>query len=213
MSSGFRAELRVTDPPDCQVAAATAETGDASAVAWGGDGTTVTEEVTMPADSDPAGMEEVFSDGDRSVYRFDRPADQDCICEVIERHGAPIRDVRSEDGTLLLAFHVRDVATLRDAVAALRETTGGVSLVRLTQSAPAGDDRNLVLVDRAALTDRQREVLETAHDLGYFARPKGANATEVAAELDISRSTFAEHLAAAQSKLFDAVLDHDAAGA
>jgi len=40
-----------------------------------------------------------------------------------------------------------------------------------------------------------------------FDHPKGANAGEVADALDISRSTFAEHLSAAQSKLFDAVLD------
>jgi hypothetical protein len=64
-----------------------------------------------------------------------------------------------------------------------------------------------VFVDRAALTDRQREVVTTAHQLGYFERPRDANATEVAEHLDISRATFAEHLAAAQSKLLDAVLD------
>ncbi|MFB6117108.1 helix-turn-helix domain-containing protein [Halosegnis sp.] len=209
MTSGFRAELRIREPPSCQVAAATESAGDAAAVTWGGDGATVTEEVTLPSDADPDGMEEVFSDGDRSVYRFDRPADQACVCEVIEQHGAPIRDVRGEDGRLHVTFHVEDVATLRELVGQLRETTGGVSLERLTQSATAGGDRNLVLVDRAALTDRQREVLETAHELGYFARPKGANATEVADALGISRSTFAEHLAAAQSKLLDAVLDGD----
>jgi hypothetical protein len=50
-------------------------------------------------------------------------------------------------------------------------------------------------------------VLETAHRLGYFERPKGANAGEVADALDISRSTFTEHLAAAQTKLLDAILD------
>jgi hypothetical protein len=43
--------------------------------------------------------------------------------------------------------------------------------------------------------------------MGYFEHPRTANAGEVADELDISRSTFAEHLAAAQSKLLDAVLD------
>lgn len=208
MVSGLRAELRVTDPPSCQVAAASEGDAAATGVSWGGgDGSTVTEELTMSADADPEGMTPVFSDGDRSVYRFERPAEQSCVCEVIERFGSPIRDVRAEDGTLLLSFYAKDVATLREVVGALRETADGVSLERLTRSAETDGNGDLVLVDRDALTDRQHEVLATAHELGYFERPRGANATEVAAELGISRSTFAEHLASAQSKLLDAVLD------
>lgn len=210
MASGLRAELRVTDPPSCQVAAASEGDDAATGVSWGGGGPTVTEELTMSADADPEGMTPVFSDGDRSVYRFERPAEQACVCEVIEQFGSPIRDVRAEDGSLLLSFYARDVATLREVVDALRETADGVSLERLTRSADADGDGDLVLVDRAALTDRQHEVLATAHALGYFERPRGANATEVAAELEISRSTFAEHLASAQSKLLDAVLDGEA---
>jgi len=97
MVSGLRAELRGTDPPSCQVAAAS-EGGDAATgVSWGGDGPTVTEELTMPDDADPDGMTPVFSDGDRSVYRFERLSEQSCVCEVIEAFGSPIRDVRAED--------------------------------------------------------------------------------------------------------------------
>jgi molybdopterin biosynthesis enzyme len=64
-----------------------------------------------------------------------------------------------------------------------------------------------VLVDRGRLTARQREVLETAVEMGYFEYPKGANAGEVAEALDISVSTYAEHVAAAQTKVFDDLLD------
>ncbi len=38
-------------------------------------------------------------------------------------------------------------------------------------------------------------------------KPTSANATEVADELGIARSTFTEHLAATQTKLMDAILD------
>lgn len=64
----------------------------------------------------------------------------------------------------------------------------------------------LVEVDVDELTDRQLEVLETAHDLGYYQYPRGANASEVADALDICPSTLAEHLAAAQTKLLADVL-------
>ena len=53
------------------------------------------------------------------------------------------------------------------------------------------------------LTDPQREALRTAYEMGYFEYPRDANASEVAAALDIQRSTFTEHLNAAQSKLLD----------
>lgn len=42
--------------------------------------------------------------------------------------------------------------------------------------------------------------------MGYFERPRRANATEVADVLDINPSTFSEHLAAAESKLIEDVL-------
>ena len=63
-----------------------------------------------------------------------------------------------------------------------------------------------MFVDRGRLTDRQREVLQTAYDMGYFDHPKRANASEVAAALDISPSTFTEHLAVAQQKILEAIL-------
>ena len=49
-------------------------------------------------------------------------------------------------------------------------------------------------------------MVETAHEMGYFEYPRGANAEEVAAELDVHPSTLAEHLAAAQAKLLDQLL-------
>jgi predicted DNA binding protein len=42
--------------------------------------------------------------------------------------------------------------------------------------------------------------------MGYFGRPREANATEVAAELGINPATFSEHLATAQAKLLEDVL-------
>ena len=64
-----------------------------------------------------------------------------------------------------------------------------------------------MFVNRGKLTDRQREVLQTAYKMGYFERPKRANATEIAAELDISQSTFTEHLVTAQRKILEDVLE------
>jgi predicted DNA binding protein len=64
-----------------------------------------------------------------------------------------------------------------------------------------------VFVNRGRLTDKQREVLEAAFEMGYFQRPKESNATEIAEALDITQSTFTGHLMAAQRKLLEDILD------
>lgn len=54
------------------------------------------------------------------------------------------------------------------------------------------------------LTDRQREVLETAFAAGYYEWPRRATGEEVAAELGISSPTFSEHIHTAERKLLSA---------
>jgi predicted DNA binding protein len=217
MDRGVHAELAVTGESVCPVATAseTAQVRSVVRAAVPDDAVEFTAETALEANSvegdGVADIEEVFRHDDAIVYRFRRPAGTPttCACEVVERHGSPVRHLRAEDGVVVLSFVAHDLDTLRRVVEDLREQYDGVSLRRLTQSdAPEADtDADLVLVDRAALTDRQREVLRTAHEDGYFDYPKSANATEVATDLGINRTTFAEHLAAAQSKLLDAVLN------
>ncbi|MFB6073127.1 MAG: helix-turn-helix domain-containing protein [Halobacterium sp.] len=52
-----------------------------------------------------------------------------------------------------------------------------------------------------ALTDRQREVVETAVAVGYYDVPRTAGQDDVAAELDCAASTVAEHLRKAEAAL------------
>lgn len=52
------------------------------------------------------------------------------------------------------------------------------------------------------LTERQRDVALTATEMGYF-ESEGANATEVADALDISRSTLSSHLRAITAKMYE----------
>ena len=151
-------------------------------------------------------LEPVYATERSRVYRFERDWIDGCVCEVVEAAGTPVSTLRAEDGELHLGVHVADVDALSGIVSDLQDRFDGVSLRELTESGDGGSS-DLVLVDRARLTDRQREVLETAHDMGYFVYPKGANAGEVAAEIGVSGSTFAEHMAAAQSKLLAAILE------
>lgn len=76
------------------------------------------------------------------------------------------------------------------------QRNGGFRLHRLTREGdaePPGD----------GLTDRQREALRTAYELGYFDIPREASLEDVATELDISASSVSERLRRAQTQLIE----------
>jgi len=60
-----------------------------------------------------------------------------------------------------------------------------------------------------ALTDRQLEALRTAHLAGYFEWPREHSGQEVADIMDISQSTYMQHLRAAERKLTAALFAAD----
>ncbi|MFC7072366.1 helix-turn-helix domain-containing protein [Halovenus rubra] len=61
----------------------------------------------------------------------------------------------------------------------------------------------------ARLSDRQREALKVAHELGYYDQPRGGTHEDVATQLDCAPVTASEHLQKAESKVIDAVLEGD----
>lgn len=215
---GIRAELAISSPTGCPVAQVTSETGAnansvamASSVNEAGD---VTEEFMLDADESvedvddsavPKEMAEIFSYGSKHIYRFNRDHGG-CACERIQLQGCPITDVRSRNGKLFITVHTSGIEQLRDVLSDLRARFSGVAVKRLLHSNSDDSTADLVLLDRSELTDRQREVLETAHEMGYFEHGQGANGGEVAETLGINTSTFSEHLRAAQRKLLRTVL-------
>lgn len=51
------------------------------------------------------------------------------------------------------------------------------------------------------LTDRQREVVQTAFEMGYYEVPRNVSNEDIAAELELDSSTVAEHLQRAERNL------------
>ncbi|MFC6873305.1 helix-turn-helix domain-containing protein [Halobellus marinus] len=148
----------------------------------------------------------VFSDGETHRYRLTHGDGVSCPCECLGAHGCPVTRYIAAEGTLTVVFYAAEYDQLQEVVGALRERFPEVDIKRLVRSPTEADDRDSVLVDRGRITARQLEVLETAHEMGYFERPRETNATQVAAELDIHPSTFREHLTAAESKILDDLL-------
>ncbi|MFB6304730.1 MAG: helix-turn-helix domain-containing protein [Haloferacaceae archaeon] len=217
--AGLRVELAVDAPSVCPVAEASeAARGAVRGVSRTGRKGRVVEEFRAELPDRAGGgkggldvdgaesVERIFDYGPESVYRLERDGDDACLCEVVESLDCPVADVRAEDGTLLLTLHLADADRFREVVGTLRERGESVSVRYLVRTAE-DEGTDSVVVDRSRLTDRQAEVLETARGMGYFEYPRESNATEVADELGIEPSTFAEHLAAAQSKLLEQCLE------
>ncbi|WP_049927970.1 helix-turn-helix domain-containing protein [Halopiger goleimassiliensis] len=215
--SGFRATVVVDEPATCPVAEISATTDDpidSVSRTRAGENGTVVEEFGVEADatvddsvvSDDHEMVPVQSNEREAVYRFERETSSNCACEVVEETGTPVTSVRAQDGALLLSFRTLELEDIAEIVDQLRDRFDGVLVEDLTQDheEASGDP---VIVDRDVLTDRQQEILETAYEMGYFEYPKGANATDVAEELGVARSTFTEHLAAAQTKLMESIVE------
>lgn len=59
----------------------------------------------------------------------------------------------------------------------------------------------------STLTEKQENALRAAVVAGFFDRPQGANAGEVADAIGVSRSTFLHHLRAAERKVFSEAFD------
>jgi len=173
-----------------------------------GDPETVVLEFIADADLPVSeGVEVVFDYGAKAAYRFKVPRVEASPFAILDRHSVPVSETTIRDGRLVVTFHATDLPTLRSVLDEFRESCSDMQVLRLLQSSSTPEESDLVTVDRSELTERQREVLTAAYDAGYFDHPKGANAGEVAESLGIDRSTFSEHMAAAQRKLLSALLD------
>ncbi|GAA0234890.1 helix-turn-helix domain-containing protein [Haladaptatus pallidirubidus] len=212
MASGVHAQVEVRGAEGCPASLVSEECAVES-VTVSQHGTPETTKVIGELTIDSAGdaqtelrkADEVFTDDSKSVYRYSH-ANGDCPCARVPKHGCPIRDLRVDAGQLVFSFIAPNLETLREVVSDLQSCCAGVTVRRLTRSDSLDDTRSLLFVDRSAFTERQYDVLRTAHEMGYFESPKESNSEAVADELGISVATFVEHLSVAQTKLLEQIL-------
>lgn len=213
MPSGIRATVGFPTGDGCPIARFARDTGTvvdqvSTSVGLSSDAPSTTEFLAS-GEATPADEEfvPIFAYGSSNLYRVDHGDEVTCPCECLGQYGCPVHRYIAAEGHLTLVFHAETFEQLQDVMAELQERFDGVDVQRLVR-APVGESpESGVFVDRGRLTERQLEVLQTAYEMGYFERPRGANATEIAAELDITQSTVTEHLAVALTKLLEDVLE------
>ncbi len=118
-------------------------------------------------------------------------------------HGAIVHATTVRPHGAVLDLELPATADLREIVESLRGRFDAVSVLSRTEAAvPEAAEQRPRQIDLDSLTDKQAMALEAAFHHGYFEQPRRNSATDVAESLDISHSTFLQHLRTAQRKVF-----------
>ena len=175
-----------------------------------GETPTVLEFVLPEQPSAIDGVETVFHVGDGVVCRVVHDAQNACPCTCLGEHQTPISRIQADRGDLTFVFHSPDFDRLQAIMQDLTDRFPAADIRRMIRAPRDPRPDGHVILDIGMLTDRQLEMLEAAHARGYFERPRGANATELAEEFGIDPSTFREHLTVGLDKILEGVLVTDA---
>ncbi|RCU46874.1 PAS domain-containing protein [Haloplanus salinus] len=144
--------------------------------------------------------------------------DEGCLVELsvadtelrtlLADHGAELRDVTAEHSIARFTVEVARESLARSLADGVMERFESSELASYRQSSERTETRQeFVSRLREELTDRQYAALVRAYTGGFFEWPHEATGDDLAEAMDVCRSTFHEHLRAAQRKLIGAILD------
>lgn len=128
--------------------------------------------------------------------------------ELTGVYGANIVDATADAQTASLRIELPTTTSVRSVVDHITERYPGAKPIarrERTRSDRSLDEFQSLLGDR--LTDRQREVIETAYHAGYYEWPHAVSSEETAELLGIAQPTFAEHFWTAHRRLVDLLVD------
>ncbi len=211
MPDGVRATIGFDSPDICPVVSLSKEantriSGITNSISTMSSDPTVTEFTLDESTDSPDHIAPIYSYSGGQRYRFTHADEAGCPCELLGSKACAPASYIANDGQLTIVFYAADYDHLQLIISTLRDNFDSLDIKQLIQSSPDPTESTEILLNIGKMTTRQFEVLQTAFDMGYFNRPRDANAEEVAAALDIHPSTFNEHLAAIQTKLFRDIL-------
>lgn len=123
-------------------------------------------------------------------------SDASVLSLLTENQAIPHRIV-GKNAQLEVMASVRDWSHLKQVASAIEAEHGSLELLGSTQTESIGfplGGNKIKQSMSGKLSEEQLEVLETAYRMGYFKVPQEVTAEEIAAELDISRSTLSARL-------------------
>jgi len=127
-----------------------------------------------------------------------------CPVRQLAELGAIPQEVVSEDGQGRIVVDIpaeRDAPEIVDAFLDDHPTANLVAKRTKEYPAPLFTTEELQMAVDDRLTVRQREILFTAYEAGYYERPSETSCGELADEFGISPATLSQHLRVAERKL------------
>lgn len=129
------------------------------------------------------------------------PGKKSIITTLAER-GAKIRSMDAVDGTGHISVELPPEVDVRAIVAVLQERYSNTELVAYRErERPPETKQEFIGKLTDNLTERQLTALQTAYVSGFYEWKRPVSGDELAEAMDITRSTFHQHLRAAERKL------------
>ncbi|WP_227380345.1 PAS domain S-box protein [Haladaptatus halobius] len=146
----------------------------------------------------------LFDKGEQT--RVEVRTSSDTISSLFTTFGGRTKNTKITDNELRIIGELPATAQIREVTEAVKEIYpdmmfAGQQYVTRQQMPPA----ELRTVFEDSLTDRQRIALEAAFYSGFFEWPRKSSGENVAESLDISSSTFHQHIRKAEKKLLGVV--------
>ena len=147
-----------------------------------------------------AAAEPITERGDDCLFEFELA--EPSILSVLADQGAMIRGITAKNGVCRLCVTLPRERDARSVADALEDRYGIVDLVGYHErERPARTESEFLDAVEERLTDRQLTAFRLAYVSGFFEKPRPVAGEDLAASMGISRSTFHQHLRAAERKL------------
>ncbi|RXK51596.1 bacterio-opsin activator domain-containing protein [Halorientalis pallida] len=132
------------------------------------------------------------------------------LVELLVDRGAVTKEITSEDGEMAFTVELSREADARALFELVADRYEGTELAGYHEhERPVQTRQEFRAGLEERLTDRQLTALRTAYYSGFFDWPRAVDGDELAAMMDISRSTFHQHLRVAERKLLDSFFERD----
>jgi len=147
------------------------------------------------------------SDGDDgSVFEFE--VERPPVVGNLAQRGAETTDITAYGADVRITLELPASADPRRVIEQLAERYPSTELVARRDRVRPGQTRQELVADiEQQLTDRQRLALRKAAIGGFFDWPRGVSGEELAASMDISPSTYHQHLRSAERKIIGTLLE------
>lgn len=164
-----------------------------------------TVETSLLSERDDGGLFEFVVSGNCPAYRLAELGALPQTVEGVDGRGRIVAEVPLRyDPSAVTAQFLEEYSDFELIAKRTRDTHASMLTPSTLQQSVLGD-----------LTDRQREVLQTAFEMGYYEWPRDCTAQDVADELGITSTTFSEHVFAAERKVLTFLFEnspHPASG-